>query len=401
MDGDTIQLHKVTASDLNSELIDAERENANFSDIIEQSKFGQNFTTQKNATETIQTKFCEKILIVNIKLDSYSAFDDATIKILFKFLVQDWKASCIKRSHTRKKKISKIIEKSNEHKFYSQIINLLNDRKRSHYYNFACQIIYQFVNEWLTFNMSYTKEDDLKQNDVAVDVLENEPDNLDAFLSPLNENHLQLIQLVVVFCSFPIELHETLIEMDDKLKLLYYLRLGRFVSFEKTIVDMLQRRSEEIGNYGKVALEPIVKFHMLIAEKMRLYSFSKVLRRHFPQLDESWTWTIDCNRLQPTPTINNKFEHDLEEIEKESNIKTKKMRRLLNQLLALKTLPIDTFLRVGENRKKSLLESILSSPGMATKDKDFIKIVLDRLDLSKTPEILSYVSKNFYCFLCV
>lgn len=377
---DSILLEK----DTNLKFIDAEKENAGFSAPIEQSTSDQNNTKHEDTEEAIQSRFHRKFLHLNMKLDSSSVLDDAAIKKMFVFLVKDWKTNCTQTNHRVK------------NMFRNQIVHLLNDRKRPYYHHFACEVIFQFVNEWLNFNMSHTEEGFLKRKEVAVDVLETDPDNLDVFFNPLNENHRQLIQLVVVFCSSTCELHETLIETDDKLKLLYYLRLGRFASFETTIVGMLQRKRKEVGNFGRVALEPIVKFHMIIAEKLRLYNFSKLLRRHFPQLDESWTWTIDCNRLQST--IKNKFENDLEEIEKESNIKTKKMRGLLNQLLTLKKFPIDTFLRVGENRKTNLLESILSFPGLATKDKDYIKIVLARLNLSKTPEVLQYVSNRKLLF---
>lgn len=330
------------------------------------------------SSEQYEKKFNKILTQQKLKLDengivSFSQLNDNQLMKIFDFLMPDWRAADeVKKSYDLLAK-NDAIKKHSGLNIWKQVKELMEKESKSIFHPFAFEILCQFISEWILANSLNGNKSVLGD---SADMI----NDLESFDKPFQH----LTSLIIAYCSFSIENHATMMEHSELIKLLYFLRRGYFAQFEMNFMKILNENERKYGNFGKVELEPFVKFFFFIAQSLGFRSFITLFIRHFPHLER-------CSHLHQSFRSRTSVYYSRIVMKLDENVE--KSRKQLNKLLLKQNMSKCMNAMLGRNTiaDMSVFEQVLSTKGMGS-DQNYIQKICDKLQISESPELLLNVS---------
>lgn len=295
---------------------------------------------------------------------------------------------------------SEIVKAKTGKNLFIQITNLLNQNEKSFFHPFAYEILCQFFGELISAKnvCVRTTENSASEDEMKSFLIDVDSADLETFLGGFNEDYQALMRLMIVFCTYSIEDHEKLMKTNDHLEFLYCLRMSLIAKFKKKLVKILERDDEKLGSFSRIALQPIMRFFIFIANQQGKKSFVRLIMMNFPHLDGN---SIESLRTRTPATIY----HDVKSYEKKKEEITeilkgprdayrfKSIEKPIEKVFNTKK--YQNVIMFGRNLKRpeSLFELVLSVDGIKSSDdeKSCLRKICDQLQVSKSPGFLTHV----------
>lgn len=346
--------------------------------------------------EILQSQFDRK-LGCDVHFSLLSDLSDAKLIDAFDFLMPNWRTGFGSTNFHWLTKNEFLMKKTGL-SLYHHIMNLLATSEKSFFHPFAYDLLCRFMNEMIKNiiqnDLADKREQKEQMRDLCID-----PADFEKFLSSSNECYQPLMRFMDVMNSHTLEEHEKLIETDEKLELLYYLRKGMIASFEEKFVEILQKEKERIGDFSKISLEAEMRFFIFIAKCLDFGKFIELIRKEFPCLEINNEF-FSMRTITTIYDTDNPLESQISNVTRIladpciGNDKQENIEKLLNKAFAFKTEKEVKAAIFGRNiqRSESLFERILSIPGMGSENCNCIERIFLELKLSRSPEVLINVS---------
>lgn len=335
----------------------------------------------------------------------FSDLEDDKIWTLFQLLIPDWdKMSSDATSYDLLFK-SEIVKAKTGKNLFIQITNLLlNQNEKSFFHPFAYEILCQFFGELIAAKNVCVRamENPSRDEEIKSFLIDVDSADLETFLADFNIDYRPLMRLVMVFCTFSIKDHEKLKKTDDHLELLYCIRMSLISKFKKKLVEMLERDDEKLGSFSRIALQPIMRFFIFIANQQKKKSFVRLILTNFPHLEGD---SMQSLRTRTPATIyydGKSYERKIEEVTEiikgpKDSYRFESIEKSFEKNLSSKKCQNEIMFGRNLKRPESLFELVLSVPGIKSSDdeKSCLQKICDQLQVSKSPGFLTNV-RQFY-----
>lgn len=342
--------------------------------------------------QKLAAKFDDKFKDGNI-----SDLDDCQkIWTFLNFFIPDWdNMSSAAISYDLLAKSEIVMAKTGVNLFM-HIANLLSRNEKSFFHPFAFEILCQFFGELiLAKNMCAREAEDQTREDEMTKFLI-KFDHLESFLGGLNEDYQALFKLMIVFCTYSTEKHNMLIRTnttDEHLELLYFLRMSFIAKFERKLVEILENDEEKLGSFSRIALQPIMKFFIFIAEQQEQKCFVRLIVKKFPHLEGN-SYRSLRNRTPVTVYFDDaKYESEIMKIFEvikapRDTFRFRSVDKSLDKLLSLKKDLKEIMFGRNIRRPESLFEAVLSVTGIGSANDSCTLEICNQLSISKSPSFL-------------
>lgn len=234
-----------------------------------------------------------------------------------------------------------------------------------HYTSFS--ILIQFIHEKIEEFKKINKSGEDKVEHPVINFQGS--DDIENLVKEIDEKYKSTIQIILT--HFTNDSNVPLIENGEKFELLNSLRQGEFWKFERKLEELLKNEKRMYGIYHEISFKPIAQLYYFFAKNLELQSIMELIFRLCPYVDDSWCLVTTFHEQRFIRIFD-----DSEIIDRSGTLE--KIKSIFG---GKPKLPNNYF---------KMASSFQQNP---TSNKNHFKIVWEKFNFRKTPEVLQIVSK--------